>query len=481
MPKDLSKKILILILINLLVKPVWLFGIERGIQITTGFEDYGLYYTLFNFTILLGIISDLGIHTYNTKWVSQNSAGILIDASQTFTIKIFISAVYFIIALISSWLLGYSEHAFLLLLTLIIYQLGWSFLSYLRTFLTGLQQFKSDTFISVLDKLILIIVFIPLIYIEQLSEYITIQFFASMQIVAISISIFTAFFLLPNNLKFRIGTVDVKECLQQIKDLLPYTFFMMLVLGYNRVDSLMLEWMLIDGAIQNGHYAAAYRLLDAVSMVPMLVAYFILPVMSKIITKKESIKSLIAEVTNNLLSFSIILAVTAIVFRDELMIVLYGSKSNFYLVILFSILVFNIIFISMYYIFSTALTANGNLKQLNTIAFSGLILNIFLNLILIPNYKALGAAIATVLSLGLINLGYLYFFNKVFGNAIHFFSLLKIVLLAFLMIIVGGLIYKIEVYWIFRLMLLPVAGIIIAFVLQLFSLKKLISFTKFTV
>ena len=48
------------------------------------------------------------------------------------------------------------------------------------------------------------------------------------------------------------------------------------------------------------------------------------------------------------------------------------------------------------YIFGTLLTANGSLKQLNIMAFSGMILNVVLNLILIPRLQAYGSAYASL-------------------------------------------------------------------------------------
>ena len=44
--------------------------------------------------------------------------------------------------------------------------------------------------------------------------------------------------------------------------------------------------------------------------------------------------------------------------------------------------------------FGTLLTANGSLRNLNLTAFGGMILNISLNLYLIPQFKASGAALA---------------------------------------------------------------------------------------
>ena len=50
------------------------------------------------------------------------------------------------------------------------------------------------------------------------------------------------------------------------------------------------------------------------------------------------------------------------------------------------------------YIYGSLLTANGNLKTLNAIALAGMLMNILLNLMLIPGHKALGASVATLLT-----------------------------------------------------------------------------------
>ena len=48
--------------------------------------------------------------------------------------------------------------------------------------------------------------------------------------------------------------------------------------------------------------------------------------------------------------------------------------------------------LSTTYVFGTLLTANGSLKQLNLVAAAGVAINILLNLIVIPRFKAVGAA-----------------------------------------------------------------------------------------
>ena len=63
---------------------------------------------------------------------------------------------------------------------------------------------------------------------------------------------------------------------------------------------------------------------------------------------------------------------------------------------IFPLLMFGFMAISTTYIFGTLLTANGNLRVLNILASTAVIINIVLNLILIPKHQALGAAISSL-------------------------------------------------------------------------------------
>ena len=62
----------LLLALNLLIKPIWIFGIDRTVQNITG-TDYGFYYSIFNFSILFSIFLDLGITGFNNRQVSQNN------------------------------------------------------------------------------------------------------------------------------------------------------------------------------------------------------------------------------------------------------------------------------------------------------------------------------------------------------------------------------------------------------------------------
>lgn len=480
MSQSFNRKVLFLILINLIIKPIWIFGVERAVQIHAGFEAYGLYFTLFNFTYLLSLVSDMGINSYNIRLTTQGEKAI-ISSSHLFGIKLILSSAYLVLGFIFSFLVGYTQEAFFLLIVLLFYQLASSFLSYLRSYLTGLQRYTADAIVSVLDKFLLLVLLLPIIYSSYFTDfYFPISYFAALQFLAILISILVCIFLLKGHQIFKIKAFSFSQMKQTLRQLLPFSLFMFLVMAYNKVDSIMLERMLKNGALESGTYAAAYRLLDALSMIPILFASFFYPFLSKLTADKKEIQTWMKSSSEVLIAISIVLAISLSLFSKEWMELLYPTKSDLHLILIFQILIFSIIPIAVYYIFSSALTANGNLKTLNYIAFASLILNVILNLFLIPNYQAWGAALATIISLSFAALAYIYFYHQIFKVKVSFSLWMKLMILALLLVLGSIFLKNLSLFWFLKFVLINLFGLVLMFILNLIHLKKLISLFKFT-
>ena len=74
MQRKFVVNLLFLFAINLIVKPFWIFGIDRTVQNTLNSEVYGEYFVLFNVSLLFNILLDLGLTGYNTRSIAQNAA-----------------------------------------------------------------------------------------------------------------------------------------------------------------------------------------------------------------------------------------------------------------------------------------------------------------------------------------------------------------------------------------------------------------------
>jgi len=72
MQREFSLNIILLISVNLLIKPFFIFGIDRTVQNVVGTETYGVYATLLSFCYLLQIFNDFGIQNFNSREISQH-------------------------------------------------------------------------------------------------------------------------------------------------------------------------------------------------------------------------------------------------------------------------------------------------------------------------------------------------------------------------------------------------------------------------
>jgi O-antigen/teichoic acid export membrane protein len=222
-----------------------------------------------------------------------------------------------------------------------------------------------------------------------------IQWFVWAQTAAYGISAFLAVFMGHKT----IGRAKIKFkklfSIVILRQAFPYAVLILLMMIYNRMDSVMLERIHPDGASQAGIYAQGFRLLDAVNMFALLFAGLLLPICARMLSQKLRIDKLVQYAGSMLFISASIFAIASYYYAFEIMNwrysehVLEASESFRYLILSF-------IPIALTYIFGTILTANGSLKQLNSMAILGLLTNFMLNWILIPKMGASGAAIATL-------------------------------------------------------------------------------------
>ncbi len=72
MKRTFFTNLLLLLFLNLLIKPFWFFGIEVGVQNAVGESTYGVYFIVLNLTFVLNIFLDLGITNFNNKNIAQH-------------------------------------------------------------------------------------------------------------------------------------------------------------------------------------------------------------------------------------------------------------------------------------------------------------------------------------------------------------------------------------------------------------------------
>ena len=86
--KDFIFNIILLIFLNLLIKPFWILGIDVGVQNRVGAESYGLYFAVFNFTFLFNMLLDMGITNFNNRNIARHQQLLQKHLSGIITLKL---------------------------------------------------------------------------------------------------------------------------------------------------------------------------------------------------------------------------------------------------------------------------------------------------------------------------------------------------------------------------------------------------------
>ncbi len=491
MQKKFLKNLGLIIFLNLLVKPLWILGIDRQVQNAVGPADYGMYFFLFNFSFLFYIFLDLGITNFNNRNIAQNNQLLNKHLSGISMLKLILGVLYSILIIAGGVLWGYRGQELYLLAWLGFNQFLLSFILYLRSNLSGLLLFKTDSFISVLDRVLMILICGFLLWFDMFRGMFTIEWFVYSQTAAYLITLLVASIAVLNKsgkLKF---SWNLPFFLLIIKRSAPFALLVLIMSFYNRIDPVLIERLLPGtmGKEQAGVYAQGYRLLDAGQNFSFLFAVLLLPIFSKMIKINQSVEKMVKLSSSMIISGSLVVAIAVQFYATDLMHLMYSIMPNetqqHYMqrigqsAQILKLLMFSFVAISSNYIFGTVLTANHSLKQLNIIALGGLIINLTLNLILIPSFYSVGSAYASLATQGITALLQLFLAYKVFKFNINYRIIANFFLLATVLLVIGFTLKQYTLLrWELSLLVVLFSGLALSVLLKLINIKEFILIIK---
>ncbi|MBN2747397.1 MAG: oligosaccharide flippase family protein [Bacteroidales bacterium] len=405
MRRKFITNLIFLLFLNFLIKPFWVFGIDRTVQNVVGPAEYGFYFAIFNFAFILQIILDMGITNFNNRNIARNNQLLSKHFSGIVLLRLTFAVIYLAIIIVLGYLIGYDSRQMWLLFIIGINQFLLTFILYLRSNISALLLFRTDSIISVLDKLFMILICSVLLWGQIPYFHFTIEWFVYAQTISYVITALIAFAVVvgkTNYLRFHWNLSFFRLIL---KKSFPYALLILLMGMYSRIDSFLIERLLPDGDIQAGIYASAFRLLDvANNMSGVLIAGLLLPIFARMIKQKKQLSQMVKLPLTLLIIISATVASITVFYSLEITTLLYhqhidettieyANRMNTTSLVI-EILMIVYIATSSTYIFGTLLTANGSLKTLNLVAFGGVILSWSLNFLLIPNYASVGSAFA---------------------------------------------------------------------------------------
>jgi O-antigen/teichoic acid export membrane protein len=200
--------------------------------------------------------------------------------------------------------------------------------------------------------------------------------------------------------------------LKLLKGSIPFLAYGILGVIYYRIDTVMLSLMATTAAI--GWYGAGYRLFDTLVFLPNIIVDSVMyPVFSKLSATSESaLKIAIEKCLNVLLICVLPIAALFALAAPNIVGFLYHSDDFAPTITVIQMLAPGLIFLYVNTLLTTIIVTLKSEKRMPLMAALALVFNLGFNLLLIPRYQEVGAALMTTLTELLLLIVALFFLPR---------------------------------------------------------------------
>ena len=408
---------------------IWTILIARYLGVT----DYGIMGFAISLTGILAISSDLGVSTHVVRHIATDYNSVEKYLGNAFPLKSVFSIGTFILTLIILILMKSDE------LTIII-TLLFTFEIIIKSFIGllygGFQAFEEGKYQGITNTLLNAILLI----------FLLISIFANLGLLGITVSYLLAnlitliytYYLFQKNIKKPKFELDKTFCKKITIASIPFALTSILYSIYYSIDMVMLTHFI--GNYATGIYNATYKLISVLTLFYTVYTAVIFPVMSKFFKNDKRLLVISYEKSIKYLMLIMIpIAVSTMFYSNDIIQLVYGDEYGASGLVL-SILIWTVSLLFITGPGNELLNASHKEVTVTKIYAIAAAFNIILNLVLIPKYSYIGAAVSTVLSDVLIVSIQIYILYKIGlrPNKKLYLDILKI--------IVGSMILGIGLY-----------------------------------
>lgn len=363
--------------------------------------DLGKYYLAISLLTLFNVFLDLGYETYIIREVARENSLAGKYLSNAFTLRLLLIPVIISTIFITVNVIGYPENTKNVIYLFMIYYMFASLSSIIKMIFRAFEKMGYEAIITIFIstiRILLCLLFLLLGY--GLLTLALIFIFSGILEFIITFFVCRKKFVKPKL------EIDISFLKKSIKIASPLAVVSLFGIIYVKIDSVMLSFMKGDAVV--GWYNAAYSLTLSFNPVPILIMNALLPLLSySYISSKESLKIAYDKSFKYLFYLGLPLAIGIFMLADGIIFFFYGAEFGNSIIAL-KILAWDVLIKFLYLCSSYILIATDKQKQMTYIVIATALLNIILNLFLIPSYSYVGSGIATLITEFFLLTIYLY-------------------------------------------------------------------------
>lgn len=383
-----------------------------------GVEGFGAYGAIMAYLSLFTVFADNGLSTVTTREIAQDHACSLTYFSHTVVLRLGMTVWSYGIMLALGHFGGILHYPFLFIATCGLFLFPELFHKVGTSMLAGYERMD---IIAGLELVSVIIRYVPFLLAIGLQRSLH---WAFSLLVILWFGVAAIWLLVTKHycLSSRFAPLRIKTFRNILYEAFPFGIYFVLSVIYFKADILMLSGMQGETAV--GFYEGAYKFIEAAMFIPVSIVNVLLPAMSKSLkTDKNSYANLYVQSTR-ILAMGILPVVILISFFAKPIILLVYDASYLPSALALSLLIWSLFIIFLNAPVGNVIVTAKLMHRFLPFAVANTVLNIILNLFLIPRYSFLGAAFTTVLTECTGFVLQLWFAHRAIGNAVQVLEIL---------------------------------------------------------
>lgn len=444
-----------------------IFGLFLAIILARylGPEDYGKYAFVVSFAYLFNVIADFGLNDLFVRDVARDRSIVSKYLALALIVKPSLSIISITILIFSVYFMNYSTEILVCSAIFSIHIIFITLISSITAIFRAYEQMEYASLINVLNGLLSLIFIIFVVFYEG-----TLYQILSFRVISFFVGFLIGLFIVIKLISKPDFSINISFIKVITKRALPFLTITIIDTLYFNIDIIMLSKM--KGDIYVGWYTpAANDLFFGLLIIPSTIATVVYPMFTR--QYGESIEKL-RETINFSIKLLFILGVPVCfgtyILAQDIIHFIFGHEYGNSIVVL-KIMALVIIFAFAREPLGFGLAAIGKEKVLMWLSNIFLLLNILLNLILIPIYAHIGAAITTVFCITLSFYLTCYYLNKEILEIVIYKNILKPVIASLVMSMMLYLLQDINL--LFRICIGAVVYFILIFIMRTFTFNEL--------
>ena len=368
-----------------------------------GPERYGTIAFALAFTSIFGVVTDLGINTLTIREVARNKNSATTFLGNLLLIKsiLVIITVAFIVVAVN--LTGHDwieiDVTYLISISIILSAFNGAFNSLF-------QAFERIEFISIGSVLSNISMLLGAGY--AISQGFGVIGFACIYIFSSTLGLAYTLFVANRLHLTHALQIDREMIWPMMKEALPFGITALSGMIYTYADSIMLSSLKGNEVV--GWYNAPYRLMLMMLFIPNVINVVIFPVMSRYFTSSPSFLKLIyTKYLKFMLILSLPLGMGTTLIADKIILFVFGVGFENSIVAL-KIIIWTIVLTFIGAAFARLLESVNQQRIITKISMICMVVNVLLNILLIPKFSYIGSSFVTVVTEFLL-VGSIIFFS----------------------------------------------------------------------